>query len=827
MPVICEGKVAAIEISFKTGKIELYQAGYYDEVDWNQPNPCSLGDAFLYYRFKNEALDKAAITIERGLDDEPILRVTETKRLAVKASSSSLKTGLPNESNKNLKIERDGNLFSFQYVNYLGRTKLVVKEDDSSYEIPLEVIPDKIDYEDDYIKLTEALAEQCAQILLEYSGAVTDPYKASENNSKTLLEQFIFLRQFCYSENILGLFEAIKRNPGRLLIEDEEMKPVGRGAPSKNFLRNPFAHSKNWRYVPTDGGYYMPSQVAMIHKRDILDTPENRFVKFALNKFYQICDMLVIALTSDSAGMQVECRMEAGRLRSLIGDILRDPFFDEIGQLDLIPENSQVLQKREGYSQIFAAYFMVDLALQLDWRGKDSMYEGESKNVALLYEYWLFFELVDVVSGIEGCTKHQSESNPFIGIGQDESFISVSLKEGERSAQSFEIPRLKTKINLYYNRVFPKSFQGTDYQGSYSRPFRPDYTLSIFPSSYSGYLNGEKEAVKDGEVSYLHFDAKHRINDLAQFIGKQSEDDAEIGKEMEEEKADEVTNTYKRGDLLKMHTYNDAIRRTVGSYILYPGDGVGKANGKSDSFSLYDEILPGVGAFAVKPSKKLEAENELRSFITEMIEAKAEQSSRLNRLQYYEDIVLHEPASPVAKTSILGSEEQGSGLCVLGYLRSSGLNNYYSFLKDSGRFSIGSEFLFYYYAIKGDVVYSHHKDISKADRIRFYTNDIDADEAYHLGPIIAEIEDSELVSRASLVKKLTAFGWATKEEDHGADFYYVTKIKVVEADATEIDLKKSEVNAVNGNDSFSPHSPKVVPASFIHEQASAPQNGKI
>ena len=47
--------------------------------------------------------------------------------------------------------------------------------------------------------------------------------------------------------------------------------------------------------------------------------------------------------------------------------------------MTLIPVNNQVLEKREGYSQIFNAFSMVDLALQLDWKGKEEVYSGESK----------------------------------------------------------------------------------------------------------------------------------------------------------------------------------------------------------------------------------------------------------------------------------------------------------------------------------------------------------------------------------------------------------------------------------------------------------------
>ena len=103
-----------------------------------------------------------------------------------------------------------------------------------------------------------------------------------------------------------------------------------------------------------------------------------------------------------------------------------------------MPQNNQILQKREGYSQIFAAYTMLDLALQLEWKGKDEDYEGESKNVALLYEYWLFFELYKIVKSIEGCTAVKTQEDPFLLL---ENGITISLEEGKKSCQSFQIKR--------------------------------------------------------------------------------------------------------------------------------------------------------------------------------------------------------------------------------------------------------------------------------------------------------------------------------------------------------------------------------------------------
>ena len=391
----------------------------------------------------------------------------------------------------------------------------------------------------------------CSELLLDYSGSTSNVFRQSEDSKKTLLEQFIFLRKFCYGENLQGLIEAIKRNPDRVLDQEEELKPIGSGMPSKKFFRNPFSYSRGWVNLAeqnTERGIYIPQMVSVTRKFDRLDTPANRFVKFALHKFDSICVDLVQVLEADGQTMQAECIEEAKAIHKIIENIFRDNFFDEVGILDIMPQNNQILQKREGYSQIFAAYTMLDLALQLEWKGKDEVYEGESKNVALLYEYWLFFELYKIVKSIEGCTAVKTQEDPFLLL---ENGITISLEEGKKSCQSFQIKRHGVKINLYYNRTFSrKEFKTTKYEGSYSRPFRPDYTLAIFPISFGkGKYNGEEEAIANGAVSYIHFDAKYRISDLTSLIGNNKESELDEA-ELVDDKIESVVNTYKRGDLL-------------------------------------------------------------------------------------------------------------------------------------------------------------------------------------------------------------------------------------------------------------------------------------
>jgi predicted component of viral defense system (DUF524 family) len=73
--------------------------------------------------------------------------------------------------------------------------------------------------------------------------------------------------------------------------------------------------------------------------------------------------------------------------------------------------------------------------------------------------------------------------------------------------------------------------------------------------------------VPSGPNAGLHLlDAKFRLDKLATVMPL---DDADI--ESPSDVAEERQGTFKRGDLYKMHTYNDAIPSAQSVWILYPG----------------------------------------------------------------------------------------------------------------------------------------------------------------------------------------------------------------------------------------------------------------
>ena len=94
----------------------------------------------------------------------------------------------------------------------------------------------------------------------------------------------------------------------------------------------------------------------------------------------------------------------------------------------------------------------------------------------------------------------------------------------------------------------------------------------------------------------------------------------------------------KRADLLKMHAYRDAIRRTAGAYVLFPGTKAGR-------FTLDTETLPGIGAFPMRPASDggpASGRQALTSFLGEVLSHVANQATRHERSRFWTERIAAE-----------------------------------------------------------------------------------------------------------------------------------------------------------------------------------------
>src|SRR5690606_16205552 len=126
-----------------------------------------------------------------------------------------------------------------------------------------------------------------------------------------------------------------------------------------------------------------------------VDTVENRFIKHALFTFQTFCSDFRSRVNDN-----YKIRNEAGLLIDKLEQYLSHSIFKEISIPKTLPLNSPVLQRKEGYREVLKAWLMFELAAKLVWHGGDDVYKGNKKDVAVLYEYWLFFKLLDLIKDV-------------------------------------------------------------------------------------------------------------------------------------------------------------------------------------------------------------------------------------------------------------------------------------------------------------------------------------------------------------------------------------------------------------------------------------------
>ena len=354
----------------------------------------------------------------------------------------------------------------------------------------------------------------------------------------------------------------------------------------------------------------IPSRLITEIKIDTVDTPENRFVKHALKEFERFCGFICHYIKK---GMKDSSKIpniynEAKELEERFSGYLNHNMFRKISTPDALPLNSPVLQRKTGYREILRVWLMYDLAAKLIWNAlDDDQYHAGKRDVATLYEYWLFFKLLRLIEKLFEINPVETEKL----IKETNDGLGLQLKAGKETPIEgrYNQKGRDFKIKFSFNRTFGHSKYPE--KGSWTQQMRPDYTLSIWPAAFK-----EEEAEVQELIVHVHFDAKYKVDGLKYLISKDNENMSEDDslQMLNEEKNMQKKGTYKRADLLKMHAYKDAIRRTVGAYVLYPGTEQYRRSG-------FHEIIPGLGAFPVSPSNNGEGVHlSVRDFhITSMI----------------------------------------------------------------------------------------------------------------------------------------------------------------------------------------------------------------
>lgn len=479
---------------------------------------------------------------------------------------------------------------NFYTGSYAGKSFFDVKVNDvESRKIPFEVRSRKIDYEDHYPIMISDLFEAASGILFDTS-PIFEPQKLEEIVRKTFYEDFIFLEYLFRPENLINAYEHVRRDPHHVLERYEEPVPlvlapnvgpselISMVSDSSNLYRTANVPS-SW---PGNFKEYVPHEVNQSYYRDIVDTPENRLVKYFLNLVNDLLDEMIKQAPKEKIkGYPTDKIFE---FKEIINDYLMDGWLDDVDELKYFPSNSQVLQKKAGYRDILRFFMVFELAFFISWDEVEELIKGYQRKLYDLYEYWCYIKLFKILCQL---SEGELDYNRIFHKSRKKRW-SVSLKKGSDKPQHFDIPinGETLHVELTYNHIF-KHGRGKNY--SYSLKLRPDYTLRI---------------KKGSDYHFIHFDAKYRSNIIV--------DDTDIDKRDKEEEEKRI---YKYADIYKMHTYKDAIIGSLGAYVLYPG------HEKRIFYEKSSNILPSVGAFPLTPGEEISGEeDQISGFILDVLE---------------------------------------------------------------------------------------------------------------------------------------------------------------------------------------------------------------
>lgn len=522
-------------------------------------------------------------------------------------------------------------------------------------EIAFEVRSRKLEYLSQYRWMLRDLAESMAEIIMERFAVSQQQFSSMANvDAKTLYQRFAFLQSLLEDEAFVAALHRIvyrpyvawneiieQRSPNQSVRAGSEVaRSVTRPGPrlKAETTPQPLA-STPWRGI-------LPRTIAVRRTQETLDNFPNRFVKFALTRWRDQSASVLEALSNEKPTAPViRGRAEARKVVGALDELLAAGLFREVGHLQRFTSDNPVLLRREGYRDVYRAFLQFELAAQLSWTGGEDVYGAGQRNVAMLYEYWAFLQVALVLSRF--CGKQFDFSNLF---EVQESGLNLGLKRGRSMVLTGSVSRLGRTIlvELWFNRTFSA---GRESAPSWSKEMRPDCSLRLRPNCAPG--------VGIDDV-WVHFDAKYRVDGLSQIFGLNE------APEVTDQGIAASDSYAKRDDLLKMHAYRDAIHRSAGAYVLYPGD-------SDEQCKKYHELLPGLGAFGLRPSSGGDPEGmkNLTAFLNDVITHVASQVTQHERSRFWERASFSgtAPEQPTVRAVSFLEQPPADTKVLLGYVK--------------------------------------------------------------------------------------------------------------------------------------------------------------
>lgn len=489
-------------------------------------------------------------------------------------------------------LQNDNDRFSFRrhilagfinYKNEIGRSEIQiiykVDKETRAFRFGFEVLSTKLDYHEHWRAIVEDIEREYRMLSLDYMRRTFHGFSPDQNGEHPdIVWWSVFEGE---QQKFIKACKSIIDRPRHRLHGEEVYLRADKLKQTPHNIENRLAeHRKEPAYL------YRVEQHILSN-----DTQENRFLKFALHqisKRYEDLRQRIEAVKTASDTMKAAMHATSESLKRL----QHHPFFRTIGRFKGINQESMVLQKATGYSQVYRTWNLLRRAYSLN----DGLYRLQTKDIATLYEIWCFIEVSHIV---KAQLRLENEDVEHRNRMEMNGIFSWELGKGEHSRILFRKDGVEL-AELVYN---PKNAdKENDNVGM------KDLVVPTVPQKPDIVLQLTKNDLQQGmKMTYL-FDAKYRI------------DGKDKGVDVPPEDAINQMHRYRDAIYYKDYDANALKKEVIGGYILFPGDGEPNDVAVSKFYKTIKEV--NIGAFPLRP-KDVENRKLLENFIDELIHTKS------------------------------------------------------------------------------------------------------------------------------------------------------------------------------------------------------------
>ena len=459
--------------------------------------------------------------------------------------------------------DEDSLLFgTLNFKNQVGRTdfKVVyhVNGGQRSMDFRTEVLSYKLDYRTDMQQIINDIEQEYSMLSYSFLKQTYLSFKANDSESTDLIWWQIFSQ--CFDE-IVKATKTIINNPKRRLKAEVHHERAERLRNLSADVENEYALFKN------DPHHLYRTEEMFLSK----DTVENRFLKYAIKEMHRRFSIVREHIKNSLKVGDERISHRISEMDDMLSRLSNHAFFRQIGQFKGFTQDSLVMKRAHGYSDIYKNWLLLQCGYELE----DSINHLEVKDISELYEIWCFIKVKNMVQQILGDDTTANSSGRELTSG----FIR-QLVYGSKSEVAFkkgDIELATVTYNAQVEREDARIESAIDDTRTFTTIQRPDIVLRL-----------SKKSEQDIVYTYL-FDAKYRLND------KRIE-----GKDVPPEDA-----------INQMHRYRDAIyyaegqgderlkKEIIGGYVLYPGN-MDKVEYEQSYYHRSIEKV-GIGAFPLRP----------------------------------------------------------------------------------------------------------------------------------------------------------------------------------------------------------------------------------